>query len=136
MSNPCSCRTLLSVAFVPWVVITSSVMGSARGGQAERARPIKADLRRTERSREITAFVARIVYSRKEISDFIHQTDFPFSRYDSQLGYLHRPRMFPEGIDGTNCVYTYDPNDVRHTINHAGKPCRINTYGDSFTSCE
>src|SRR6266571_1111041 len=58
------------------------------------------------------------------------------SKNDSELGYLHRDRRFKEGIEDTICTYTYDESGARHTIMHADKACRVNTYGDSFTSCE
>src|SRR5262249_10198057 len=34
------------------------------------------------------------------------------------------------------CSYRYDRTGARRTIAHADKACRINTYGNSFTSCE
>src|SRR5438067_456075 len=81
-------------------------------------------------------YLAQLVKTKQEVDDWLAGRAFPFSRYDSELGYLHRPRRFKEGIDGTICTYTYDPSDARHTIMYADRPCRINTYGDSFTSCE
>ena len=81
-------------------------------------------------------YLARLIRTRREIDDWLAGRAFPFSKYDSELGYLHRNRRFKEGMEGTICTYTYDPSDARHTIMHADKVCRINTYGDSFTSCE
>jgi len=80
--------------------------------------------------------LARLVRTRKEVDDWLTGRAFPFSKYDSELGYLHRSRRFKEGMEGTICTYTYDPSDARHTIMHADMACRINTYGNSFTSCE
>ena len=62
--------------------------------------------------------------------------EFPFCKYDAELGYLHIDRDFKEGVGGAICQYRYDRLDARRMANHADKPCRINTYGDSFTSCE
>jgi len=45
-------------------------------------------------------------------------------------------RDFKEGVDGSICSYRYDPSDARRTIAHRDRPCRINSYGNSFTSCE
>src|SRR6266571_3860498 len=78
-------------------------------------------------------YLAGLVRTRQEVDDWLTGRAFPFSKYDSELGYLHRDRRFKEGIEDTICTYTYDKSDARHTIMHAGKPCRVNTYGDSFT---
>jgi len=43
---------------------------------------------------------------------------------------------FKEGVDGSVSSYRYDKWDARRTIAYADRPCRINTYGNSFTSCE
>lgn len=81
-------------------------------------------------------YLQGLVRTKQEVDDWLAGRKFPFSKYDGELGYLHRNRRFKEGLDGTICTYTYDPSGARHTIMHAEKPCRINTYGDSFTSCE
>jgi hypothetical protein len=31
--------------------------------------------------------------------------------------------------------YSYGEYGERSLVNYAGQPCRINTYGDSFTAC-
>src|SRR6266567_1295755 len=80
--------------------------------------------------------LARLVRTRQQVDDWLAGRAFPFSKYDSELGYLHRSRRFKEGMEGTICTYTYDQSDARHTIMHADMACRINTYGNSFTSCE
>jgi hypothetical protein len=38
-------------------------------------------------------------------------------------------------VDGSINIYTYGPLDERITINYRDRPCRINTYGNSFTQC-
>ena len=81
-------------------------------------------------------YLAGLVRTRQEVDDWLTGRAFPFSKYDSELGYLHRDRRFREGIEDTICTYTYDKSGARHTIMHADKLCRVNTYGDSFTSCE
>ena len=81
-------------------------------------------------------YLARLVRTRQQVDDWLAGRAFPFSKYDSELGYLHRNRRFKEGMEGTICTYTYDQSGARHTIMHADMACRINTYGNSFTSCE
>ncbi len=80
--------------------------------------------------------IERLLYQRKDIDDWLAGRAFPFCKYDPELGYLHIDRDFKEGVDGAVCSYRYDASGARQTIAYAGRPCRINTYGNSFTSCE
>src|SRR5262245_59795523 len=82
------------------------------------------------------AYLKPLVYVRKDIDDWLAGRAFPFCKYDPELGYLHIDRDFKEGLDGAVCRYRYDPSGARHVIACADQPCRINTYGNSFTSCE
>lgn len=84
----------------------------------------------------VKRYLARLVRTRQQVDDWLAGRAFPFSKYDSELGYLHRNRRFKEGMEGTICTYTYDQSGARHTIMHTDRACRINTYGNSFTSCE
>jgi hypothetical protein len=81
-------------------------------------------------------YLSRLLAANEEVTAWLQEKLFPFCKYDSGLGYLHRDRQFKEGIYGSICTYTYDKSDARHTINYAHQPCRVNTYGNSFTSCE
>lgn len=58
-----------------------------------------------------------------------------WARFDPQLGYVPKDSIQRDGIDGSRSVYRYGPNGERKTVNCADRPCRINTYGDSFTQC-
>jgi len=59
-----------------------------------------------------------------------------FVKFDPQLGYVLKDYVFRDGMDDTLSTYTYEPHGGhRKMINHADKPCRINTFGDSFTQC-
>jgi hypothetical protein len=81
-------------------------------------------------------YLKRIVYKRSEIDRWLSKS-YPFSIYDSEVGYLHQNRRCREGIGGSLCTYTYDrETSARTPVNHTDSPCRINTYGDSYTSCE
>lgn len=72
---------------------------------------------------------------------------FTHGRPDRDLGYIERERLLPDGppldargggrAGGTPsiCSYTFGRWGERTTIRYADQPCRINTYGDSFTAC-
>lgn len=82
------------------------------------------------------AFLKRFLYSREDLDACLAGKGFHFSRYDAEVGYVHGDRDYREGMDGSVCSYRYDRTGARRTIAHADKACRINTYGNSFTSCE
>jgi len=84
----------------------------------------------------IRMFLSRIMPTKQEVSDWLAERILPFCRYDSHLGFVHRDRRFKEGVDGSVCTYTYETSGERARSRHGDAPCRINTYGDSFTSCE
>src|SRR5437870_7264902 len=78
-----------------------------------------------------------MLYTRKDVDDWIAGRAFPSGIYDSDLGYVHRDRRSRRGIDDSVCTYTYDKTTrARRIIQYADMPHRINTYGDSYTSCE
>lgn len=83
-------------------------------------------------------YLKSMVYTRKEVDDWFSGMAFPFSRYDSELGYLLRSARFKDGVDGSMSTYNYNDHGLgpRRMIRYAGTPCRINTYGNSFTQCQ
>ena len=83
-----------------------------------------------------SAYLRPLLYAREDFDLWLAGRDYPFCKYDPELGYLHIDRDFKEGQDGVICAYRYNRLDARRTIACTEKPCRINTYGNSFTSCE
>jgi hypothetical protein len=85
---------------------------------------------------QIRDYLRPLLLTREDVDRWLKQQAFPFCKYDAELGYLHIDREFPEGMDGAVCQYRYDKLGARQMLAHAGEPCRINTYGNSYTSCE
>ena len=82
------------------------------------------------------AYLQQILYTRKEVDDWFSEKAFPFSKYDSQLGWLLPNAHFRDGLDDSISTYTYTADDGERIMsNYRDKLCRINTYGDSFTQC-
>jgi hypothetical protein len=74
-------------------------------------RPVSAELDGgdgvpTGYQNRIREYLARFVRTRQEIDDWIAGRAFPFAKYDSELGFLHRDRRFKEGTAGSICTYT------------------------------
>jgi len=80
-------------------------------------------------------YLAELVYTHEEVRDWLAGRAFPFAKYDAELGWLLRNGRVADGVDGSVSTYTFGDHDERLMINGAGKPCRINTYGNSFTQC-
>ncbi|MFC2076533.1 SGNH/GDSL hydrolase family protein [candidate division KSB1 bacterium] len=89
-----------------------------------------------ERAISAKEYLDELLYTKEEVKSWLAGEAFPFARYSSEFGWLLPDANFRDGIDGSVSSYTYEKDDgPRITINHRDKPCRINTYGDSFTQC-
>lgn len=87
-------------------------------------------------SDEIRDYIKKILYTREEIDAWFAGKSFPFSKYNSELGWLLNSNSFQDGINNSWSIYTYEGEDgERIMTNYKGKICRINTYGNSFTQC-
>ncbi|MDE0290543.1 MAG: hypothetical protein OXM88_18495 [bacterium] len=57
-------------------------------------------------------------------------------RHDPAVGWTPVEGTYRHGTDGSLTRYSYDPSGARRMVHHREQPCRINTYGDSFTHCD
>jgi hypothetical protein len=70
------------------------------------------------------------------IERFLDDSASNWARFDPELGYVLGNSSPRDGIDGTRTISTAgDPTGARTASLYAGRPCRINTYGNSFTLC-
>jgi hypothetical protein len=73
---------------------------------------------------------------KREAIDHFLDPDAPnWAVFDRELGYGLRDCIVRDGVDGSLTVYRYDASGSRRLVHYARSPCRINTYGDSFTQC-
>jgi hypothetical protein len=56
--------------------------------------------------------------------------------FDPEIGYVPRNIVLRDGMDFCRTTYTYEPAGQRKMVNYADQPCRVNTYGDSFTQSQ
>jgi len=81
-------------------------------------------------------YLQEILYTTAEVDDWLAGRAFPFSKYHARYGWLLNNARFRDGIDNSYSIYTYSGEDgERQMSNYRESPCRINTYGDSFTQC-
>ena len=89
-------------------------------------------------NQQLTAreFLRTLLYTREDVDLWLAGKAFPFAKYSSEFGWLLPNAYFRDGMDESTSVYTYaEPDGERTMGNYADQPCRINTYGDSFTQC-
>ncbi len=71
---------------------------------------------------------------KKEVLDvFLHQDSW--AQFDPELGYILGNFMPQDGIDNSGTISTVQPDGMRTHQVYRDRPCRINTYGNSFTQC-
>jgi hypothetical protein len=67
------------------------------------------------------------------IDTFLNENTW--AQFDSELGYILGHHMPRDGIDRSLTISTAQPNGQRTSFMYVNRPCRINTYGNSFTQC-
>ncbi len=85
---------------------------------------------------DLKDYLSKLLYTKKEVDDWFANKAFPFAKYHGEFGWLLNNAHFPDGVNDSLSVYTYaENNGERIMSNYKEKPCRINTYGNSFTQC-
>ncbi|MGD0922381.1 MAG: hypothetical protein ABSA70_11530 [Terriglobia bacterium] len=78
-------------------------------------------------------FLRESVVSREVIDRFLRGPSW--AQFDPELGYVLGSYLPSDGIDGSATISTVQAGGARTSFMYAGRKCRINTYGDSFTQC-
>jgi len=80
-------------------------------------------------------FLKAAVVPREAIDRFLDPDACNWAYFDPELGYLLKDYVARDGVDDCYTINHYLPTGARRMVNYADRPCRINTYGDSFTQC-
>jgi hypothetical protein len=80
-------------------------------------------------------FLNKAACRREEVEVFLDTKKLNWAKFDPELGYTLRDNILKDGVDGSRTIASYQKSGERRMINYADRPCRINTYGDSFTQC-
>ena len=70
---------------------------------------------------------------RKEIDVFLNELSW--AKFDPDLGYILGKYIPRDGLASSSTLSTNGANQARASFMYVDKPCRINTYGNSFTQC-
>ena len=72
----------------------------------------------------------------KEVLDvYLDPSENTWAQYDPELGYTLGNYLPRDGLDGCSTISTAQKNGARTPHHYVDRPCRINTYGNSFTQC-
>jgi len=78
-------------------------------------------------------YIRETVPVRKEIDVFLNEISW--AQFDPDIGYIMGNYMPHDGMDGSSTISTVQSNGARTSFMYKDRPCRINTYGNSFTQC-
>jgi hypothetical protein len=81
------------------------------------------------------AYLRRSVVEKKTLDVFLDRTQLSWAKFDPVTGYRLGNYMPRDGIDRSSTLSTVASNGMRTAHAYVDRPCRINTYGDSFTLC-
>lgn len=73
------------------------------------------------------------VPARREIDVFLN--GLSWAKFDPEMGYILGKYIPHDGLNQSSTLSTIGPNRARTAFMYTNKPCRINTYGNSFTQC-
>lgn len=78
-------------------------------------------------------YIRESVPTRQEIDVFLNEMSW--AQFDRDVGYILGNYIPHDGLDKSYTLSTVQSNGARTSFMYKGRPCRINTYGDSFTQC-
>src|SRR5687767_4509393 len=78
-------------------------------------------------------FIEKGIPKKAEIDVFINESSW--AKFDPEVGYKLSNFMPHDGYDKSATISTIQSNGARTSMIYANKPCRINTYGNSYTQC-
>ncbi len=83
----------------------------------------------------LRSFLSDLVVDRRILDTFLDIREPNWAVFDPELGYRLRSSCVRDGVDDSWSLARYESRGPRRMIHATGSPCRINTYGDSFTQC-
>ena len=80
-------------------------------------------------------YIRNSVLKKGEIDFFLDPQQNSWAQYDADLGYILGNDMPGDGMDNSRTISTVRSDGARTSHLYVDLPCRINTYGNSFTLC-
>jgi hypothetical protein len=92
-----------------------------------------ADAQRPSEHISFESYIRSNIASKEEIDVFLNEMSW--AQFDPDVGYILGNYMPRDGMDHSSTFSTVQANGARTSFMYPEKPCRINTYGNSFTLC-
>ena len=89
--------------------------------------------RQGDSDQALRSFLQPHVLQRATLDRFLDSKAQVWAKVDPDLGYLLRTAFVRDGVDGCHTLARYQESGQRQQVNFPDQPCRINSYGDSFT---
>lgn len=89
----------------------------------------------SDHRQHVRTFLAQATLQAADIDCFLDPDQPNWAKFDTELGYLPNDSKVVDGYDSATSTYRYGALGERLVTNYADAPCRINTFGDSFTQC-
>src|SRR5262245_4446440 len=80
-------------------------------------------------------YLRKSAVDKQTLDVFLDPKQLSWAKFDPVTGYRLGNYMPRDGIDRSATISTIGSNGMRTAHAYVGRPCRINTYGDSFTLC-
>ncbi len=80
-------------------------------------------------------YIRSSILTKEEVDIFLDPDEPSWAQFDGEVGYVLGNYMPRDGIDGSLTISTAMENGARRSKQYIDQPCRINTYGNSFTQC-
>jgi hypothetical protein len=86
-----------------------------------------------EDKKSYAEYLRKSAVPKEELDIFLHQNSW--AQFDPEVGYIMGNYMPHDGMDNSSTISTVRKDGRRTNHIYSNKPCRINTYGNSFTQC-
>jgi hypothetical protein len=80
-------------------------------------------------------FLREAAVTRGTVDLFLDSNALTMFRFDPELGYTLKNNLSCDGMNSSRTIQTVSEKGTRGCGVYSHLPCRINTYGDSFTQC-
>jgi hypothetical protein len=84
----------------------------------------------------VETVLRKTAFPREEVDKLFDLSRPYWVRFDPELGYVPSDAEMQDGLDDSWSTYRHAPAGHRMLVNYADRPCRINTYGNSYTQCQ
>lgn len=92
-----------------------------------------ADVSPEDPREQLRRFLGEYLVPPATLHRFLDPQARTWARFHPAYGYLLRNSSMRDGVDGASTLARYELGGQRKQVNFPGEPCRIHTYGDSFT---